>query len=54
MAKVDKAENKDQKVESSPKKSLKSSYSKNSNFHEIDGTHEIDEITAKIDTFMNV
>jgi adenylate kinase len=29
-------------------------YSKNSNFHEIDGTHEIDEITAKIDTFMNV
>ena len=29
-------------------------YSQNSNFHEIDGTHEIDEITAKIDTFMNV
>ena len=29
-------------------------YSKNSNFHEIDGTQEIDEITAKIDTFMNV
>ena len=29
-------------------------YSKNLNFHEIDGTHEIDEITAKIDTFMNV
>ena len=29
-------------------------YSKNSNFHEIDGTHEINEITAKIDTFMNV
>jgi adenylate kinase len=29
-------------------------YSKNSNFHEIDGTHEIEEITRKIDTFINV
>ena len=29
-------------------------YSKNSNFHEIDGTQEIDEITSKIDTFINV
>ena len=29
-------------------------YSKNSNFHEIDGTQEIDEITRKIDTFINV
>jgi len=28
--------------------------SKNSNFYEIDGTLEIDEITAKIDTFINV
>ena len=28
--------------------------SKNSNFHEIDGTLEIDVITAKIDTFINV
>ena len=28
--------------------------SKNSNFHGIDGTLEIDEITAKIDTFINV
>ena len=28
-------------------------YSKNSNFHELDGTLEIDEITAKIDTFLN-
>ena len=28
--------------------------SKNSNFHEIDGTQEIDEITKKIDTFINV
>ena len=28
--------------------------SKNINFHEIDGTLEIDEITAKIDTFINV
>ena len=28
--------------------------SKNSNFHEIDGTLEIDEITVKIDTFINV
>ena len=27
--------------------------SKNSNFHEIDGTMEIDKITAKIDTFLN-
>ena len=29
-------------------------YSKNQNFHEIDGTHEIQEITRKIDTFINV
>ena len=28
-------------------------YSKNSNFHEIYGTLKIDEITAKIDTFIN-
>ena len=29
-------------------------YSKNSNFHEIDGTMEIDEITTKIEAFLNV
>ncbi len=29
-------------------------YSKNSYFYEIDGTQEIDEITRKIDTFINV
>ena len=29
-------------------------YSKNSNFYEIDGTLEIDEITSKIDAFLNV
>ena len=29
-------------------------FSKNSNFHEIDGTLEIDEITTKIDTVINV
>ena len=29
-------------------------YSKNSNFYEIDGTLEINEITAKIDDFLNV
>ena len=29
-------------------------FSKNSNFHEIDGTLEIDQITAKTDTFINV
>jgi adenylate kinase len=29
-------------------------YSKNPNFHELDGTLEIDEITAKIDAFLNV
>ena len=29
-------------------------YNKNSNFYEIDGTLKIDEITAKIDTFINV
>ena len=29
-------------------------YSKNPNFHEIDGSSEIDEITNKIDTFINV
>tara|TARA_B100001063_G_C16598172_1_gene469238 strand:+ start:172 stop:813 length:642 start_codon:yes stop_codon:yes gene_type:complete len=28
--------------------------SKNSNFHEIDGSQKIDEITAKIDAFINV
>ena len=28
-------------------------YSKNSNFHEIDGTMEIDEITSKIEAFLN-
>ena len=29
-------------------------YSKNLNFHEIDGTKEIDQITKEIDTFINV
>ena len=29
-------------------------YSKNSNFHKIDGTQEIDRITNEIDTFLNV
>ena len=29
-------------------------YSKNSNFYEIDGAHKIEEITAKIDAFLNV
>ena len=29
-------------------------YSKNSNFYEIDGALKIEEITAKIDTFLNV
>ena len=29
-------------------------YSKNSNFHEIDGTMEIDQITSKIVAFLNV
>ena len=29
-------------------------YSKNSNFYEIDGTLKIDQITAKIDAFLNV
>ena len=29
-------------------------YSKNSNFHEIDVTMEIDEITSKIEAFLNV
>ena len=29
-------------------------YSKNENFHEIDGATKIDEITSKIDTFLNV
>ena len=54
MSKVDKVENKDQKTEKSSKKVIKSSYSKNTNFHELDGTLEIDEITRKIDTFINV
>ena len=29
-------------------------YSKNSNFHEIDGSLEIDQIARKIDIFINV
>ena len=29
-------------------------YSKNPNFHELDGSLKIDEITAKIDTFLDV
>ena len=29
-------------------------YSKNSNFYEIDGSLEINEITSKIDSFINV
>ena len=29
-------------------------YSKNTNFYDIDGTLEIDEITMKIDGFLNV
>ena len=29
-------------------------YSKNLNFHELDGTQEIEEITSKIDSFINV
>ncbi len=29
-------------------------YSKNSNFHEIDGAMEIDQITSKIEDFLNV
>ena len=29
-------------------------YSKNPNFKEIDGSQKIDEITRKIDTFLNV
>ena len=29
-------------------------YSKNSNFYEIDGTLKIDQITSKIDSFLNV
>ena len=29
-------------------------YSKNLNFHELDGSLEIEQITNKIDTFLNV
>ena len=29
-------------------------YSKNANFNEIDGSYEIEQITNKIDTFINV
>ena len=29
-------------------------YSKNANFHEIDGSDEIEQITNKIDTFIDV
>ena len=46
--------NSEPKVLSEGKKKNFNFLSKNSNFHEIDGTLEIDEITAKIDTFINV
>ena len=29
-------------------------YSKNSNFHELDGSYKIEEITAKINSFLNL
>ena len=45
MAKIEKPEGKDQNVDKSSKKS---------NFYEIDGSLEINEITAKIDAFLNV
>ena len=54
MAKVEKVKSEEPKVDKSSKKVNKSSYSKNSNFYEIDGSLEIDEITAKIDSFINV
>jgi len=54
MAKTDKIDNKEQKIEKSVKKSNKSTYSKNSNFHEIDGSLEIHQITNKIEAFLKV
>ena len=54
MAKNEKTESKEQKVEKSTKKVNKSSYSKNPNFKEMDGSEEIDQITRKIDIFLNV
>ena len=55
MAKVDKVENKEAVIEKKvDKKSKKSSYSKNPNFYEIDGTLEIDQITSKINDILGV
>ena len=59
MAKIDKVENTDSVVEKKvekkvDKKSKKSSYSKNANFTEIDGTVEIEQITSKINDILNV
>ena len=54
MAKVEKVEKKDQKSEKTVSKVKKSSYSKNSNFYELDGSTKIEEITAKINSFLNL
>ena len=54
MAKSEKKDNKELSQDKSPKKAVKSSYSKKPNFYEIDGTLKIEEITAKIDAFLNV
>ena len=54
MAKVEKVEKQDKKNEKSVTKTKKSSYSKKPNFYEIDGALEIDQITNKIDAFLQV
>ena len=54
MAKSEKKDNKELSQDKSPKKAVKSSYSKNINFHEIDGSLKINQITNKIDNFINV
>ena len=54
MAKNEKADNKDQGQEKPVKTLKKSSYSKNPNFYEIDGNLKIEQITAKIEVFLNV
>ena len=54
MAKIDKSETKDKKLDKTTKKVSKSSYSKNPNFYEIDGSEKIEVISSKIEQIITV
>ena len=54
MQKSFKQEIKDEKTKQEMTKEFIDFYSKNINFHEIDGSLKIDQITNKIDDFINV